>query len=264
MIGSMTSDAGSLDLSPIVSMSYFEAISLNSKMFDMKISKSSFLPTSSYDQSYETDSLCEMATNEVWNGYISLDSMSFGGSVAMLDSDYLPDEDQSEINRKIILSAFQDKNNILDLNDHAIFHGEMISDDVGFVHFSLHRDNDETKSSSFRGDSLRGILRGLVFKTSSGTEFKIFNDMPLNSRKAHFLAVKDVAETGKVSLDSRKLLDANGLQNFFYDEDFIQYIIGISKMTNLVSEGKLRLLTLQESNELSEITKEFLKKEMGV
>lgn len=263
MIGAMTSDAGAFADAPTVMMSKFEAEAFDSDKFRLNIAKETYVPKNSYGETFEKECLCEMAIQEVWKGFKSFTPNMFGGSLAMLDSLYLPGEDKTKINRKIILGVFETKDNPLKIEDHAIFHGEMRSENDELVAFAMARDTDLSKTEKFRGDSLLGILRQLIFKTDNGTEFQISSDMPLKSRQVHAAAFNEMAQKGTLTKETKAALREQWLQTHEYDTDYIEFVVGMAKKTNLVFERHNRLLTLDESKELSRLMNELLKEQMG-
>ncbi|PSV00439.1 hypothetical protein [Photobacterium kishitanii] len=217
------------------------------------ISKAMYSPKNEYGETFESVDLSDLATEEIWRKCKS-DQPLFGGVIIGRDMDMLFSfEESDQISRTALISVVQDDNDIIDVDEHAVYRSSVGTEYSNGFEFTLEKDESKETAvllKELRGDTISSFYRKPFFTLFDGTKYRLSSLADNKTNLLYLRKNEDIIKHGKPTEETLKMLGDYGL-NCSLEHDFFDYIREIYKAEPIFLDKFSRLLTEEEHERIS-------------
>ncbi|WP_025562873.1 hypothetical protein [Psychromonas sp. SP041] len=257
--GVLTSTKSNFPASDHVLMSTFLSRFMkveDTALIQVRLQKSTTTPENEYRENIKDSALFDMSNYDVWRGFkdSALDTM--GGSIAMIDTPLLPEEDPEIVSKKMFMGLYKKQRETNFFGLHSAFVGNVTAETDDELEFTLKTDT-ACNTDAFRGMALVTVISELILKTNKGTEYKVQSDLPPKMSAVYNKALIEMADNEKLS-DETKAIYGELFYSRKFQYDYLEFVRKMRDKTPLFMESKKRLLTLTEHKVISKSIRELL------
>ena len=233
---------------------------------ELTISKHQFEIKSSYGETFTDCGLSELATKNIWKGYKSGNPAEFGGIIAGRNNMLFDFEEQENTSRVAVFSVIQNQGNPFFSDDHTVFRSVDCIETPDCFIFTIEKDtSDKTLelAKQLRGSAAISFYRLPFFTLPCGTAYRLSSDCSKEVNSAYEQQYKELIEIGNITIETKCRLEKLYISTK-QDHDYLNYVKGLSKRTNLPFDRFKRLLTEEEHKIVLDEGAAFFKEEMNL
>jgi len=228
----------------------------------LSVKKEQYKPKTMFNSSLEDYSLTDLATEDLWRRYETQDKTEFGGVIMGRDNLLFDFEDAASTSRMAVISVIEDKENILDIDDHAILRSVEAVEFGDNYEFKLEVDKSNELLKELKGDSLKSFYTRPLFSLHDGTPYRLSSDLPAHIRAIYRKQYEEISCDGVVSDSTeQEMREKYLLVNT--DQDYIEFVREMSKRQPIKIEMFDRLLTESEIAAIDKSVDELVRETMG-
>lgn len=231
--------------------------------FTLHISKKPYNPIDAYGLDLSNYSLSDLLTQECWKGFSTPASNEFGGVMMYRDNQIFKHELSSKLSRVGVVSAMMDKDNILNLKDHAVFRSNDYAESDDWISFTMIKDvAPETTIllNTLIGNSALNIYKTPFWTLKDGSAYRLNTDEPLFIHELYIQSVSDIIKFGEPTKDVESKLAMHWRSARTPNHEYVEYLRAISKKLPEYDKTYSFLISEEEQEKIYSVSESILRK----